>query len=377
MPTRNRHDRPAMTPRGRGLLAASAIAVAAGTLSGGNLLVELGLLGLVVIAAARVLCLRNVRGLRIRRALPAAVFSGDDFDVEITLQNPRRAGAAREIAVTDRMLPFHDGGVSAAMVAPGGEVVERFRTRVVGRGRMEGLRYRIESGFPLGLFHTSRRRRGRESVLVYPRPVLPSALRAIGAEAGDDGGGGVVERELAGDIHGVREFQHGDPLKHVLWPVFARSGKLVVREFDRPRPERYSLLFHSYCPPGKLIWPEAFEHALSLLSGLLFLCRERGVPLDLCAPFTGWERLEVSDPARLAEPLEALALARHQPEKDLAAVSAALRALPGRHPVFVVSEAPVRYWADQLPAGHRVLTCLDNTTLRIRRPSLSGFRRVA
>ena len=163
-------------------------------------------------------------------------------------------------------------------------------------------------------------------------------------------------------------------LKRVLWPVFARSGRLVVREFDRPLPEKYTLLFHSYCPPGKLIWPEAFEHALSLLAGLLFMGRDQHVPMEIRAPFTDWKPVEVRDPQRLAEPLEMLALAPHEPSGDLRAISRALSALPGRHPVFVVSEAPLRYWADQLPAVGRLVTCLDNSTLKVKRPDLR-FRR--
>ena len=200
---------------------------------------------------------------------------------------------------------------------------------------------------------------------------------ASGFEVADDEAGAGLQPNRHGELRGVREFQNGDPLKHVVWPAFAHTGKLAVREFDRPLPQRYSLLFHSYCPPGKMIWPEAFEHALSLLAGLLFLGREQGVPLDLCGSFSGWERIEISDPRALSGPLEMLAMAPHQPAGDLEAVSEALRALPGDHPVFVVSEAPVRHWVDKLPEVGRLVTCLDNSTMRVKRPSLSKFRRVA
>lgn len=377
MASPTRPERPTMTSRGRGLAVVSAISVLGGMLGAGSVLVQLGLLGAAVLAVARVLCVWNIRGLEISRVMPTAVFSGEDFDMELAVENPRRFLAAREVAVYDRLLPFHQRGLSVGRLAHGEAVAERFRTRIVGRGRVVGLRYRTESEFPLGLFRASRRRRGRGSVLVYPRPVLPVALRSVGAGAGGEDAGAISELGPEGELRGIREFQRGDPLKQVLWPMFARTGKLAVRELDRSLPEKCSLVFHSYCPPGKMIWPEAFEHALSLLAGLLFFCRERNVPLDLCGAFSGWERVEVRDPQHLAEPLEMLALAEHRPANTLGEVSAALDGLPGRHPVYVVSEAPVRFWAGGLPPLKRLVICLDNTSMRVKRPSLAGFRSVA
>ena len=377
MAAKPKSEKPSVTARGRGLAAASLASIVGGVLSGTSALVQLGLLGVAVILVARILCARNVLGVRVRRMLPACVFSGQDFDMELQVRRASGGGSARSLAVYDRLLPFHERGVTVEELPLGDGVAERFRTRMVGRGRVDGIGYRVESDFPLGLFRMTKRRRGGERVLVYPRPVLPDALRAAGFDAVGDESGATSQRDDAGELHGVREFQSGDRLKHVVWPLFARSGKLVVREFDRPLPEKFSLLFHSYCPPGKLIWPEAFEHSLSLLAGLLMMCRDQSVPLDLTGPFTGWGRMEVRDPHQLSEPLEALALAKHDPSGDLVDISSALRNLPGGHPVFVVSEAPVRFWADSLPDVPRTVTCLDNTTMRIKRPALRGFRSVA
>ena len=374
---RRKSERPRPTARGRGLLLVAVTSVIVGGLTGSAVLVQIGLLGFGILVVARVWCAWNLQRVRVTRILPRSAFSAADFDLDLEVENAKRRMPARGVIVSDRFLPFHERGVSVEAL-PGGEMVsERFRTRVVGRGRVRGAGYRIESSFPLGLFKSTRRRRGKEAILIYPRPVLPAALRASGFDVADDESGAGLLPNRHGELRGVREFQNGDPLKHIVWPAFARTGKLVVREFDRPLPERYSLLFHSYCPTGKMIWPEAFEHALSLLAGLLFLGREQNVPLDLCAPFTGWQRYEIRDPRDLSAPLEMLALAPHEPAGDLEAVSATLRGLSGTHPVFVVSEAPVKYWADKLPEVGRIVTCLDNRTMRVKRPSLSKFRRVA
>jgi len=377
MARRRRETRPKLTARGRGLVLVSIIAVVGGALGAGPVAVQLGVLGLGILVVARIWCAANLRRVRISRSVPATVFSGTDFDLTLDVRNAKRWLGSQGLVVADRFLPFHERGVAMDALSAGASASERFRTRIIGRGRIHGVGYRVESSFPLGLFRMARRRRGGEEVLVYPRPVLPEALRGAGFAASEDEAGAAHELYRQGELRGVREFQQGDPLKHVVWPVFARMGQLVVREFDRPLPEKYSLVFHSYCPPGKMIWPEAFEHALGLVAGLLFLGRDQNVPLDLTAAFTGWERLDIANPQDLSQPLELLALAPHAPAGELGEVSEALRKLPGSHPVFVVSEAPVRFWADQLPDVGRVVTCLDTTTMRVKKAKPGRFRRVA
>lgn len=374
---RRRETRPKLTARGRGLVVVSSVAVAGGALGAGAVSVQLGLVGIGILLVARVWCAANLRRVRVSRAVPATAICGADFDLTLEVRNTRRWLAARSLVVADRFLPFHERGVTMEALPAGGRSDERFRTRLVGRGRVYGVGYRVESSFPLGLFRMARRRRGGEEMLVYPRPVLPEALRGAGFAAVEDEAGAAPEPARQGELRGVREFQRGDPLKHIVWPAFARTGQLAVREFDRPLPERYSLLFHSFCPPGKMIWPEAFEHALGLLAGLLFLGRDQNVPLDLTAAFTGWERFQVDDPRDLSRPLELLALAAHEPAGELGEVSKALLELPGSHPVFVVSEAPVRFWADRLPDVGRTVTCLDTTTMRVKKAKPGNFRRVA
>ncbi len=357
------------------MLGASLIALVGGAMAGAVVVVELGLLGLLLLLAARVWCVANLRRLRLRRSLPTAVFCGADFDFELELANGRRWLAARDVLVSDRFLPFHDRGVSIG-VLPAGEIErQRFVARVVARGPIDGVGYRLQSSFPFGLFVLALRRRGRARVLAYPRPVLPEALRATGFDSAEDDAAAAAFADREGELRGVREFQRGDPLKEVAWRAFARTGKLAVREHDRPLPERYALVFHSYCPPGKVIWSESFEHALSLVAGLLCMARDQGMPVELLAPFTAWRRMEVRGDMR--EALEALALAEHEPAPSLEAVSAALRDLPGDHPVFVVSEAPLDLWADRLPDLGRNVTCLDNRSLRMKRAVLTKFRKVA
>lgn len=57
-------------------------------------------------------------------------------------------------------------------------------------------------------------------------PLLDSSRRTAWSLAGRSARGGGM------DFYGVREFQAGDPLRHVHWKTTARRGELVVREFE-------------------------------------------------------------------------------------------------------------------------------------------------
>ena len=147
-----------------------------------------------------------------------------------------------------------------------------------------------------------------------------------------------------------REFQKGDKISQVLWSKYAKNQKLLVRDYDFPVMEKLSIVFHSYCPTGKLIWPEVFEHSMSLMSGLLMMCRDMGIPFDLCGPFTGWRKIECNNPAYVEKYLEYLSFAKHEPESQLDKISELLKSMPGNHPIFLISETDVGLWESKLPS---------------------------
>jgi uncharacterized protein (DUF58 family) len=179
---------------------------------------------------------------------------------------------------------------------------------------------------------------------------------------------GTPTRDPSGDFRAIREFQSGDPMKAVHWHATARAGKIMVREYDRPVPESYAVVFHSYCPPGYLLAPDAFEISMELLAGLLLKCRETSIPLLLAARFTNWNVREIGGQGDLNESLSLLAVARHQPEADLHGVTAALDSLPHGSAAYVLSDTPIAHWGHLVPNYSFPVTCLDNSDIRIQRP---------
>jgi uncharacterized protein (DUF58 family) len=47
---------------------------------------------------------------------------------------------------------------------------------------------------------------------------------------------------LQGILSGVREYVPGDRLRLLHWPTMARTGELMVRDFEVPRPRKVTVL---------------------------------------------------------------------------------------------------------------------------------------
>lgn len=127
-------------------------------------------------------------------------------------------------------------GYSARRVgAAGPHTIEHWTTNAVctRRGRYRLGPLAVELGDPLGLFRYSRAEAGTREMLIYPPLVrLPTLERPRGQR------GGAARAEFLNVLPtpsagGVRDYRPGDPLSFVHWRSLARTGKLMVKEFDQ------------------------------------------------------------------------------------------------------------------------------------------------
>lgn len=330
---------------------------------------QLGWFGLAVTLLSLLLCWLNVRQLEVVRLAPPHTHAMEDFRIELVVTNRKAWLDSFALELEDSLLPFANRGLLANWIRAGGHCRMAFASRLVKRGVLKQATVTISSAFPCGLWQVSERRRLETRIVVYPRPVTPRRLdHHYESDYLEGVTEGLLTRDVSGDLHGIREFQPGDPIKSIHWPATARASQLMIREFDQPMPEKYSIVFHSHCPQRSLIWPDAFETSLELLAGLLYFCASKQVPLDFTASFNGWETVDVKDPRDLSGPLTVLAKAVHHPEKSLQNLTRCISTLPGQHSLFVFSETPVKIWASKLPPLPRPVTCLDNTDMQIRPP---------
>ena len=105
-----------------------------------------------------------------------------------------------------------------------------FSTLPRGRHRLEPLDVALTD--PLGLARVEQQVDEAASVLIRPRiPTLTSIFSAHGAR--DAGAARSRLRRPTGfEIHAVRDYTPGEPLRAVHWPSTARRGRLMVKELD-------------------------------------------------------------------------------------------------------------------------------------------------
>lgn len=366
-----------MTARGAILLVAGLSALAAGVATSDPIVTRFGLVFLVSVVGSWVACRANLRGLAVVRTAPDCVIANDDFRLTVTLTNTRRWLDAFAIELEDSALPFWRKGMLVRQLRCGESADLSESTRMVSRGEYQRKSCKLRSTFPFGLFRCERRMRPKLGILVFPRPELPKRLRQqIETQFFEGENIANYERDSSGEFHGIRPFQPGDRCRSIHWPASARGQMLMVREWDRPQPEKFSVIFHSYFSPGNPVLPEGFDHAMELLSGLLFHCRDLQIPMQLIASFADWETIDIADPLELRPVLAQLARAEMRAEHSPQSLIDAIQRIPGHHRIYVISNVPLKWWASDLPDLPHPIVCLDNREMRLKRPRLRHVRTV-
>lgn len=178
----------------------------------------------------------NVSGLELRRRhRERRLQVGDVFVEQAVLE--ARPGARQWLPrlwleIHDRSdLPGHhlDRVLS---LGPMGHRVWELRSTCVQRGRFMLGPVWVTSGDPFGLFRASRKLVDGTAIVVYPRAVqLPRFGRVPGQLPGGSLQGARAQFTTP-NVSSVRDYQPGDPFNHIHWLTTARTGRLIVREFE-------------------------------------------------------------------------------------------------------------------------------------------------
>ncbi len=152
------------------------------------------------------------------------------------------------------------------------------------RGRYQQEGFQVSSKFPFGFLLKTRKQPATNEVVVYP-PVQPTEefyeiLPLISGE---------LESYFRGrghDLYTIRDFQPGDPARHLDWKATARAQSLKVREFAREDERRVELIFDNSLPEGALAadWPERFERGVSFCACLAWHFHEIDAQMSYRAP---------------------------------------------------------------------------------------------
>jgi uncharacterized protein (DUF58 family) len=195
---------------------------------------------------------RNLSGLRIEFQSARPGFVGEDIEFSVRLVRPK--GRGRE----GIQLGWPDGIPQWGEVHDREADTVRLYVKATRRGWMNPGRLLVETYFPLGLLRAWTWVDLDAHALIYPQPefvALPSA------STGNRDEGVLIDPRGSDDFTDIRAYAPGDPIKHVLWRSFARSGgrELVVKRYASYLEPRLWFDFNEM--------PGSVEERLSRLTG--------------------------------------------------------------------------------------------------------------
>jgi uncharacterized protein (DUF58 family) len=147
-----------------------------------------------------------------------------------------------------------DSDLLGAPMAPGWRTISlRWQFRPARRGVYPLKTPTLASGFPFGLWKSSRALTIQTPLLVWPRTFAVMPAPQLSADQEIEGSRSPNKIGLGGDVLGVRPFRRGDSLRRIHWSQTARHDRLIVCEFQaNARPQIQLILdldpgVHSDC----------------------------------------------------------------------------------------------------------------------------------
>ncbi|MEO6775084.1 MAG: DUF58 domain-containing protein [Kofleriaceae bacterium] len=208
-----------------------AVGVGFAAINTGNNLLYL-LLGwlLSFIIASGVLSEQTLKQLVVTRRPPPKIFAAEPFLMEVVIENPKPKRASYSIEVEDLQGTTPIDKRCYFLKIPEGKTQRTsYRHTFVRRGLYTITGYRLATKFPFALFRKSRDVDAPLELLVYPARIAVPRPPPRSATRGDATADRLGRR---GEFFGLREHRVGDDRRDVHWKSSARSGRLLVREYE-------------------------------------------------------------------------------------------------------------------------------------------------
>lgn len=213
--------------------------------SGVNLLYLLGSVLLAYMLLAVLLGLFNLRSVYGELLGPFVFEEDQEVEIRARVEN-RGIRPGYDLRVRPRLrLPEGAPEAKVGMVQPGSRVEAVTRGCTLGRGVHSFSQVLLESPFPVGFMRAQRRHTyvgDPGELVILPRLLEVDFQQAFGADQTLEGEDILVHGTQGGqNYYGVRPYVRGDPLKTIHWKATARTGKILVKEFQQPLQARYYL----------------------------------------------------------------------------------------------------------------------------------------
>lgn len=225
--------------------------------------VVVGFAGAVLVVVAAVALIGRSR-LLIRMRLPQhRVAVGDAAGVVVTAENPARLPSVP----TTVEVPVGAGLVDVAIpsIGPKGSFEREVPVPTVRRGVLDVGPVTGVRADPVGLVRREVVWTAREQVIVHPRTIaIPSTSTGLVRDLEGQATTDLSPSDIA--FHAIREYMPGDDPRTIHWKSTAKSGALMVRQFEDTR--RSHLVIALAVSRAEFADDEEFELAVSAAASL-------------------------------------------------------------------------------------------------------------
>ena len=165
---------------------------------------------------------RNLSGLTLELVGTRPGFVGEDIEFNLRVVRPQ--GKGRE----GIQLGWPEGIKQWAELNEQEAAGVRLFVKAGRRGRLNPGRFLVETYYPLGLLRAWAWVDLGVQALVYPKPIFQDFPQSTSGRRDD---GELVDPLGSDDFSDIKSYLPGDPVKHIIWRSYARSGDLVVKRY--------------------------------------------------------------------------------------------------------------------------------------------------
>lgn len=235
---------------------------------------------------------QTLQRLRITRLVPRGGHVGEQIPLHYRITNGKRRLTTYALELQEPGLPDI---AFAASVPPGDSVSATSRPVFLNRGVYPLRQLTLATDYPFGLFRKERDIPVPGEIVVWPRVDLRvrTPAGAAGRQPRADLATPAPGLGARGEYRGLREYRPGDDPRDIHWKATARTGRPVIREYDRDASEALWVSLDVSTPEG-----DGSEYAADMAASLLARMIREGAPVALHAgeqfvsPGSGLAQLE-------------------------------------------------------------------------------------
>ncbi len=188
-----------------------------------NLILALSYLMISLFIVAIPHTFANLSGIRVRFVQATPAFAGEPANFVLELTTPSKRGSENV------EIRWGESATQTLTLNPAEPQRVTLQVPSRQRGYLRPGRLHIQSRFPLGIIRCWSWLNLEAAALIYPAPIAIEEPQHLASSGREEGG---ASTRGGDDFSGLREYQPGDPIKHIAWKQFAQNKGLYTKEYE-------------------------------------------------------------------------------------------------------------------------------------------------